>query len=557
MQKQQQFNFASALTGFAVGALVAGLAVIQFVPGESNGNGGGLVPLAVGPGGGVGNVGAGDVALQEGEQLAVSDTGELVVVDDSGNVVRSASESVGGSTGGQAGSAGSAGGRTGSGVNVGGTGGAGSASGSGGGDGGGNGGGGAACEGQGGATDVGVSAGEIKLGATVAESGIAQSFLGEVRQAMEAVKNKVNRSSGICGRQLKVIYKDDGWDANRGATFIQNLVEGEKVFALSVSPSSEGLNQASNQGYFKAQGVPVIGADGLNVTQFKDPMIFPVAAATITTVDVMMKNAWDRGARNPAIVFGNTYRFGVEGAFAFNAAFKKLSGKDIPGYKNPLAAGGGGCSERFCGVSAAQGQYGTQVSTINTGCGKAPACDFMLLLLEPKTAQDWMSVPGVKQPKDFTPAGMAGPQPLFTYSFGRNCGDKCGGMWMWTGYNPPIEQYASSAAVKAFVNDLKAQNASADEYNQFTMGGYVGMNVLVQALKQVGANLTRERLLEVMNSMAPISTGLTTTPLKWTATARHANKSAQAFEVQSKNGFTGWRFKQAPILDPWLGQHAG
>jgi ABC-type branched-subunit amino acid transport system substrate-binding protein len=378
-----------------------------------------------------------------------------------------------------------------------------------------------------------------------------------VRQAMEAVRNKVNRAGGICGRQLVIKYKDDAWSADTGARYIQNLVEGEKVFALAVSPSSEGLNQASNQGYFKAQGVPVIGADGLNVTQFNDPNIFPVAAATITTVDVMMKNAWDRGARNPAIVFGNTYRFGVEGAFAFNAAFKRLSGSDIPGYKNPLASGGGGCTDRFCGVSSAQGQYGTQVSTLNTACDKAPKCDFLLLLLEPKTAQDWMSVPGVKTPSYYEKAGMAGPQPLFTYEFGRNCADKCSGMWMWTGYNPPIEQYASAPAVKAFVADLKAQSASADQFNQFTMGGYVGMQVLVEALKQVGGDLTRARLIETMNSMAPISTGLTTTPLSWRPTARHANKAAQAFEVQSKNGFTGWRFKQAPIGDPWLGEHTG
>ena len=549
--RKNEFNFASALSGFALGAVVTLLASVAVLPASGDGGGGrGLVPLAMGAGPAAG---AGDVELGEGEQLALDESGNTVVVDDSGSVVRTVSGGGGGgSDGGSAdGGAGSTGGGAGSGVSVGG-----GSSGGSGGTGGSGGGSGDGC--RGGDTDVGVSATEIKLGATVAETGIARSFLGEVRQAMEAVRNKVNRSGGICGRQLVIQYKDDAWSADTGARFIQNLVEGEKVFALAVSPSSEGLNQASNQGYFKAQGVPVVGADGLNVTQFKDPNIFPVAAATITTVDVMMENAWARGVRNPAIVFGNTYRFGVEGAYAFNEAFKKKSGgRDIPGYKNPLASGGGGCSERFCGVSSAQGQYGTQVSTINTACNKEPKCDFLLLLLEPKTAQDWMSVPGVKQPKDFVPGGMAGPQPLFTYEFGRNCADRCAGMWMWTGYNPPIEQYASSPSVKAYVADLKAQSASADQFNQFTMGGYVGMQVLVEALKQVGADLTRARLIETLNSMAPLNTGLTTTPLAWRPDARHANKAAQAFEVLSKNGFTGWRFKQAPITDPWLGQHTG
>lgn len=573
-------NASSLLSGVAIGAVVTLLAAIAIVPG-GGGGGGGSGPLLVAGGPAGASLPEGldldDVALAEGEAFAVDQsTGEVVVVDEaSGEVVRTVSADDGGgfapgaegeasadgSTADGGASAGSAGGESGSGVQIGGGSGSGGGSGTGTGAGSGSGGGGACTGGgNGGATDTGVTASEIKLGATVAESGIAKSFLGQVRQGMEAVKNKTNRSGGVCGRQLKVVYKDDGWDPQRGAGFIQNLVEGEKVFALAVSPSSEGLNQSSSQGYLTKQGVPVVGADGLNVTQFKDPFIWPVAAATTTTVDVMMKNAWDRGARSPAIVFGNTYRFGVEGAYAFNQAFKKLSGSDIPGYKNPLSGGGGACEGRFCGVSAGTGQYGNQVSTIGTACNQGTKCDYLLLLLEPKSAQDWMATPGVMTattPPLSTGAGMGGPQPLFTFDFGRNCGDRCAGMWVWTGYNPPIEQYRNSAAVSGYVSDLKAQSASADEFNQFTMGGYVGMQLLVEALKQTGPDLTRKGLIQKLNSMAALNTGLTTTALQWRSDSRYANHSAQAFEIQAKNGFTGWRFVQPPIRDPWLGQHTG
>ena len=572
---KNEINSASLLSGIAIGAVVTLLAAIAIVPNGGAGGGGrnltslgaGGGPLGVGANGDLGGVDleAATAGLGEGEQLALDETtGEVVVVDATGNVVRSVSAGGGDvALGGPSVNAPAAGGapvegeKSGSGVAIdprdprdpG-------AKGNDPGD---PGGGGAGCAAgaNGGATDTGVTGTEIKLGATVAESGIAQNFLGQVRQGMEAVKNKTNRAGGVCGRQLRIVYKDDEWQAQRGAGFIQNLVEGEKVFALAVSPSSEGLNQASQQGYFAAQGVPVVGADGLNVTQFKDPFIWPVAAATTTTVDVMMKDAYNRGARNPAIVFGNTYRFGVEGAFAFNQAYKKLSGKDIPGYKNPLSGGGGACEGRFCGISAGTGQYSNQVSSVGTACKEADPCDYMLLLLEPKSAQDWMATPGVGTAATYDKGGLAGPQPLFTFDFGRNCGDKCAGMRVWTGYNPPIEQYRSSQAVSTYVSDLKAQSASADEFNQFTMGGYVGMQLLVEALKQTGPNLTRKALAAKLNAMGPLNTGLTTTPLQWTAGARYANHSAQAFEIQSKNGFTGWRFVQGPIRDPWLGEHAG
>ena len=46
-----------------------------------------------------------------------------------------------------------------------------------------------------------------------------------------AKPNEVNAAGGICGRRLQLVLRDDGWDAGRGFTFIQNLVEDTKVFA--------------------------------------------------------------------------------------------------------------------------------------------------------------------------------------------------------------------------------------------------------------------------------------------------------------------------------------
>jgi ABC-type branched-subunit amino acid transport system substrate-binding protein len=556
--KTNQFNGASALTGFAIGVIITFLAVINFVPAERPSSDTGLA---------VGGFGVADPEALE-EELAEGE----VIVDSQGRVIRTgggkaatqaaAAAAAGGSkstasggskstTPGGSGTEGRAGGGAGSGANVSGGDSGGSGSGS-------TGGGEASCAAgrNGGGTAPGVTATQILLGATVAEEGIAKEFLGEVSQGMEAQVKKVNRAGGICGRQLKVIYKQDSWDPQTGARYIQNLVEGDGVFALAVSPSSEGLNVASKQHYFRTHKVPVVGADGLNVTQFTDPFIWPVAAATITTIDVMMKDAWDRsgGSLRPAVVYGNGYRFGIEGAYAANKAYERLSGKSIEGYKNPLSSSA--CEQRFCGVSPETGQYGTQVGTIKQACqfGTANACNFMILLLEPTTALQWMSTPGVPVPSDFAHR-ISAPQPLFTYDFAYQCKDKCDQMWVWTGYNPPIDKYQSAPAVVAFVNELAAQSASADKFNQFTMGGYIGMGLMIEALKQVGPTLTRQALVDKLNSMAAYESGLAP-PLKWTAGERYANHSAQAFRVEARNGFTGtWAHVRDPIRDPWLGQH--
>ena len=169
---------------------------------------------------------------------------------------------------------------------------------------------------NGGATDVGVTPNSIKLGATVVESGVGASFLSDVRYAMLAVVNKVNRAGGICGRQIDLKLVDDGWDFQRGGDYIRNLVEQDKVFALSVVPSSEGLKNVSDAGYLRSHHVPVVGSDGMLIHQYTDPYIWPVAASTISTMHIMAKEAYDKGARMFGIVYDRTYHFGLEGAYA-------------------------------------------------------------------------------------------------------------------------------------------------------------------------------------------------------------------------------------------------
>jgi ABC-type branched-subunit amino acid transport system substrate-binding protein len=577
------FNLASGLSGFAIGAAATVLAFVAINPSASGtptnaadagvltipGVSGGLSTSSLPQVGQTATLSNGTrVTRLAGGQLRVTDTAghtRTVVI---GGSAGTASKTIGGSAGtssqtiagqdgtssqtiagsdGNEGSAGAASGST-----EGGAAGSGSASGSGQ-AGSGSGSAGGAC--SGGATDTGVTASSVKLGATVAESGIAQAFLGQARQGIEAYKNRVNSKGGVCGRTLNIKYVDDGWDAQTGKSDLENLINDEKVFALAVAPSSEGVNSASAAGTFAKSGVPVVGTDGLDASQYKDPYIWPVASATVTLLHVMMQKAYDDGARNPAIVYDNEYKFGTEGANAFEKAYERLApGKQIPGFGKTC-----GSNSRFCGISAGTGQYGNQVSIINNAC-KAhdglQACDYLVLLMEPDTAEQWMATPGAPTAAQFGKAGMGAAQPLFTYSFGTTCGDKCNGMQVWTGYNPPLEQFAGTAGVKQYVNDLHGQNSSADAYNQFTEGSYLGMQLLVDAMGRVGGDLTRESLKAALDATS-LDTGLSASPATWSAGSHWAVGGAQGFTMQSSNGFSGWRAATPFTADPWLGKDFG
>jgi len=401
---------------------------------------------------------------------------------------------------------------------------------------------------NGGRTDKGVTATSVKLATTVARTGIGAAFLGEVQVAMEAVRNKVNRSGGICGRLLEIRYVDDGWEAGRGAGYLKNFIE-EDVFAIPVGPSSEGLNAAIEKGDIRRAGIPVVGTDGMIVRQYTDPWVWPVAASTASSARIMAQDAYRRGARKFSIVFDSNYRFGVEAAEAYNNEVKRLmNGKGVLGYNKEHT-----CSESFCGVSAGQSAYTTEVNRFTPG-------DFVAMFLEPATALTWMATPGApvasrssgEEPVQY---GIGAGQPLFTRNFAVNCQSSCDQIWVWTGFKPTIENYANDPAVKTFVSDLAKTKPNADRFNQFSEGGYVGMRLLVEAMRLVGPNLTRARLRAALDSMTFDSGLALQGPLRWRpcanggACTHFAAATMQAFAIQFRGTFSGWRTKTIAV-DP-------
>jgi ABC-type branched-subunit amino acid transport system substrate-binding protein len=405
---------------------------------------------------------------------------------------------------------------------------------------------------NGGATDRGVTGSEIRLATTVVDSGIGAAFLRDVRFAMEAVRNRVNRAGGICGRRLTIRYIDDGWDAQKGSQFIRNLIfepsAGKQIFAVPVGPSSEGLRVVIQSGDIDRTQTPVVGADGLLADQYvradgrAQPWVWPVAPATISSARIMATEAHSRGARNFSIVFDKNYRFGVEGAQAFDDEVFRLTKKHVSGFNRQ-----NNCQKAYCGIVAGQSSYSTEVETFEEG-------DFVALFLEPQTALTWMNDPNTPPAKSIQVTyGYGAAQPLFTRNFAVNCQSKCDLMGVWTGFKPFIESYKNDAAVRAYVEDLKSTNPQADEFNAFAEGGYVGMLMLVEALKQVGPQLTRARLKAVLDVLR-LQPGLTIqSTLVWSPANRFAATTMQKFDIQYKGTFGGWR--AGPIVaDPRPGK---
>jgi ABC-type branched-subunit amino acid transport system substrate-binding protein len=391
-----------------------------------------------------------------------------------------------------------------------------------------------------GASDTGVTDREVRFAATVVRTGIAKDFLADAQWGIEAVRQKVNRDGGVCGRIISVDYKDDGWDPSTGQRIIEGFIGENRYLGLAVNPSSEGLRGPIDSGLITRNRFPVVGADGQLINQYQDPWVWPVATSTASVMHVMAHNAYQRGARTFGIVWEQNFRFGVEGHAAFVGAVKRL----------------GGTVSADTALQGGQTDYSNQVDDFIGSCGgvnSLEACDFVAMLLEPATASQWVRNGGLGNGEVRPEVGIGAPQPLFLTSFARDCGRFCAGMWVWTSFKPPLAPFDSEAAVAQYRADLEAVSQTADPNNPHVQGAYVGMQLLVEGLRQLGPAPSREGLREVLDGIT-LDSGLAP-PLRFSPGNHFAATGAQAFEaIVNNNSFNSWRHVQGFVDDPEVGK---
>ena len=383
---------------------------------------------------------------------------------------------------------------------------------------------------------TGVTADTINVASTVVSDGAGASLLSSSPVGMRAVLNKVNRDGGVCGRRIELKTVNDSWDAAKGQQTIKRFIE-DGYFALPVVPSSEGLGQAILAGDIKNAGIPVVGTDGMRIDQYNDPWVWPVATATVSTMRIIAKHAYDNGARTFGIVWDNRFRFGLEGADAFKKQVQAMGGTvkaDVP-------------------IEPDRTSYGSEATSFNNACDNTSSgsgCDAVVLLLVPSTAETW------KGSNSGANAGRGkatyGHQTLFTDDFATMCRDWCNGMMVFTGYNPPIPPLDKKAGVAQYVQDVRSERSGIDFRNQFLQGAYLGMQVFVESVARCSPNVNRACVQQALNSM-DYQSDLAST-LSWRANSRHANKTAQGFRVEATGGsFNGWQYMQTGFLkDPAL-----
>src|SRR5581483_5644970 len=112
---------------------------------------------------------------------------------------------------------------------------------------------------------------EIKIGLMCALSGPFASVTKLGCYASQAIFKEVNATGGINGRQLKVIIRDDQFAGPQGQTVIRKFIDEDKVFLIDGGASPFGMVLTAN--YIDEKKVPAF-SPGVFLAEYGHPYIF-------------------------------------------------------------------------------------------------------------------------------------------------------------------------------------------------------------------------------------------------------------------------------------------
>ena len=131
-------------------------------------------------------------------------------------------------------------------------------------------------EGNGGATDRGVTADEVKFGGIMMYGwlGLAEQVWEPITREQRVLFKIVNDNGGIYGRKLTYIDCDDGpGDPARTRACYKKLVEQDKIFAMSAGCS---LSEDQYQADLKRDQIPAFSPCSLYQVEWQNPYSFPI-----------------------------------------------------------------------------------------------------------------------------------------------------------------------------------------------------------------------------------------------------------------------------------------
>lgn len=332
----------------------------------------------------------------------------------------------------------------------------------------------APAEGNGGATDIGITTDTIKLGGFFIESGPVGELGLTLLRAAKAVFNETNAAGGIYGRKIQLIDCDTSFTSgDKPRACYTKLTQQDKIFAFAAT--GDGPAWVTAAPLACKDQIPALWTDGLAQSEFTCPTIFPTGPAGRSQSHVLLDYYIKAHKPKTVGILAQNDDIGNEWLTGAKDVLNKYGVKIVSEEKYNLG----------------ETNFTTQVTNM-----RFANPDFVFFSSEPlgpilfqKTAEGQ----GWKPP--LPSAGVTcnvnvWPKQVGDYSQGMIC------------QHPWQLLSAKLPGQVEFEKTYKKYWSDWDKRNYYTEIMWVAAKATVETLRQAGPNLTRARVLEVLRSGA-------------------------------------------------------
>lgn len=319
--------------------------------------------------------------------------------------------------------------------------------------------------------ETGVTDKIIKIGTSLPMTGPSAATGLAIERGTRALFNRINAEGGVAGKKLELVVLDDGYEPNRTLESYNKLVNEEKVFALLTlfgSPNTQAIMPK-----LEKDDVPLIGPIvSANITDPPKKNIFMLRANGLDEAEQLVQHLIDDLSVRDVGVFYQDDPFGKSGLYG--------TIKTLGKYGIEFKTKGSYARNQPPAEDAYKSFLADKPSAVVLS-GLSPATNMFLK----KTAE-----------KGYKPIYLGG-NPVSSAAFIADATEAKVSYFAAT--STPNPDDTSFELIRNFRTDMKASGYPADQ--NFSVEAYMNATVMVDALKTVGKEITRQGLRDAFEKM--------------------------------------------------------
>ena len=324
--------------------------------------------------------------------------------------------------------------------------------------------------------EVGVTDTTITLGMSAPFTGPNGVYGMQMREAITAHFDQLNKAGGVNGRKIEVVTIDDGYETDRTVANTKSLIQEKQVFALlgyyGSSPTTEAMNKV-----FGPAKVPLVGTISgagtlreLPSANANNRYMFNIRASYADEAEAIVNQMVSLGLKNIAVFYQND-GFGKSGLDGVTNALKKHN-------MAPVAVG---TVER----------NSLDVAKATEAIAKAnPQAVVMVTLYKPTAA----FVKAMKQIGQF-PMFMT-LSPVGAEVLAQELGNDARGIGI-----SQVMPYPWNDTIAVVKDYQKLLGKQKDKFSYYGLEGFITARVMTDAIKKLGKDVTRDKLVSTLEAM--------------------------------------------------------